>query len=65
MTHRIYLRWPGQQVSDKTTTESKAVAQFAFDELIARQDLIGQQVDVAWTADGKQQAYHSFAQPAG
>lgn len=51
-------------MSDKTTTESKAVAQFAFDELIARQDLIGQQVDVAWTAGGKQQAYHSFAQQA-
>lgn len=65
MTHRIYLRWPGQQVSDKTTTESAAVAQFAFDELIARKDLIGQSVDVAWTADGKQQNYYSFAQQAG
>lgn len=60
MTHRVYLRWPPQRVTDKTTTESKSVAQFAYDELLARPDLAGQAAAVAWTCAGAQLAYHRF-----
>lgn len=33
MTYRIYARWPEGKVSDKTTTESRSVADFAWAEL--------------------------------
>lgn len=59
-THRIYLRWPAQRTTDKTTTESANVARFAFDELKAREDLQGKDVAIAWTCEGVQQAYHDF-----
>jgi hypothetical protein len=32
-TYRIYARWAGQKVTDKTVTESKLVADFAWAEL--------------------------------
>lgn len=57
MTHRIYLRWPPQRATDKTTTESAAVAQFAFAELLHRADLKGSGAAVVWSIDGKQQQY--------
>jgi hypothetical protein len=34
MTFRVYVRWPGQQVTDKTSTESRAVAEAAYSELV-------------------------------
>jgi hypothetical protein len=61
MTHRVYLRWHPQRVTDKTTTEDEAIARLAFEKLSARADLIGQRVAVAWTCDNKQHAYHDFA----
>lgn len=60
MTYRIYLRWPNQRVSDKTTTESERVALIAWEELLARSDLNGQSVGAAYTQDGKQLRYHRF-----
>ena len=33
MTYRIYARWADGKVSDKTTTESRTVADFAWSEL--------------------------------
>lgn len=63
MTHRVYLRWPPQRATDKTTTERESVARFAFDELLRRADLVGQDVAVAWTCNGQQLAYHHFQQP--
>jgi hypothetical protein len=60
-THRVYLRWPAQRVTDKTTTNSDAVAKYAYEELQRRADLIGQPVAVAWVCDGKQVAYHDFS----
>lgn len=60
-THRVYLRWPPQRTSDKTTTESAEVAAFAFTELKNRPDLAGKDVAVAWTCDGQQLAYHVFS----
>jgi hypothetical protein len=60
MTHRVYVRWPDQRATDKTNTESEAVAQLAFDELLRRTDLVGQGVAVAWTEDGQQRAYRQL-----
>lgn len=59
-THRVYLRLPGQRVSDKTVTASAVIARAAWDELVSRQDLCGQDVAVAWTVNGTQFAFHSF-----
>jgi len=33
-TYKVYVRWPGQRVSDKTTTESQDVAEFAYRQII-------------------------------
>ena len=30
MTFRVYLRWPNQRVSDKTSTEDRALAQICL-----------------------------------
>ncbi len=60
-THRVYLRWPPQRTSDKTSTDSADVARFAFDQLKARKDLEGQDVAIAWTCNGEQLAYHDFS----
>lgn len=60
MTFRVYLRWAGQRVSDKTVTESRKVAELAYQELLARSDLVGKAVAAAFTEDGKQLAYHQF-----
>lgn len=69
MTYRVYLRWPDQRVSDKTVTEDRALADLAFKTLVARTDLIGKPVGVAFTENvggGPQQiAYHAFYGPAG
>lgn len=59
--HRVYLRWPDQRTSRKTTTESADVARFAYEELCNRRDLEGQEVSVAWTYNGKQLAYYEFS----
>jgi hypothetical protein len=60
MTYRIYLRWPGQRVSDKTVTEDLAVAELAYNHLVARPDLVDKPVSVAFTQDGKQIRFHDF-----
>ncbi len=66
MTYRVYLRWPPQRVTDKTTTESRAVAEFAFKELLARADLAGKDVAATFTEKSENAAtaenisYHDF-----
>jgi hypothetical protein len=60
MTFRIYLRWPGQKVTDKTVTESKEVAEVAYNELVNREYGKQQPLGVAFTEDGKQIRYHNF-----
>lgn len=57
MTYRVYLRWPNQKVTDKTATESKAVAEFAFDELTKRLDVAGA-LGITFTENGRQLRYH-------
>lgn len=57
MTHRIYVRCAGQKVIYKTTTESPAVAAFAFGELEGMVDLGSDAVGIAWSEDGKQVRY--------
>lgn len=63
MTHRVYVRWPDQRVTEKTTTESRRVAEAAVDELKERaQGLLAEgALGIAWTEDGKQVAYLPFA----
>lgn len=67
MTYRVYLRWDDQRVSDKTVTEDRALAELAFKMLVARTDLIGKPVGVAFTENvgqgPKQVAYHNFGKP--
>jgi hypothetical protein len=59
MTYRIYARWPGQKVTDKTVTESRKVADFAFQELVDRQwPADARPLGIAYTQDGKQLDYH-------
>lgn len=60
MTFRVYLRWPRQRVSDKTVTESRELAEFAYRQLRARSDLVGEPVAAVLTEDGRQLAYHAF-----
>ncbi|MVF24220.1 hypothetical protein EVC37_21815 [Methylocaldum sp. BRCS4] len=67
MTYRVYLRWPGQRVTDKTTTESRTVADLAYAELVNRTDWPGDErpLGVGYTKDGKQVQYHNFEQDEG
>lgn len=62
MTYRVYLRWPAQKVTDKTITESRTVAELAYEELITRTawPADAKPLGVAFTQDGKQLAYHNF-----
>ena len=60
---RVYLRWPDQRVSDKTVTHSRYLAWFEYRAMCAREDLLGQPVAAAITANGKQLAYHRFDDP--
>lgn len=66
MTFRVYVRWPGQRVSDKTTTDSRAVADVAFNELAAKAESLSKQgaLGVSFTDNGKQIDYRRFADDA-
>ena len=62
-THRVYLRWPDGHVSDKTTTESREVADFAYKHLLTRpaSEPEGRgPIGVAWTENGKQIYYCEY-----
>jgi hypothetical protein len=57
-TYRIYARWAEQKVTDKTVTESKAVADFAWEEL-RRLSWNGEvkPIGLTYTCNGKQVDY--------
>jgi hypothetical protein len=57
-TYRIYARWAGQKVTDKTVTESKPVADFAWEEL-RRVSWEGEikPIGLTYTCNGKQMDY--------
>ena len=57
-TYRIYARWAGQKVTDKTVTESKPVADFAWEEL-RRVSWNGEikPIGLTYTCNGKQVDY--------
>lgn len=59
MTFRIYVRWPDSQTSDKTSTESRAVAELAFKELTEKAASLKQQgaIGITFTSDKKQVNY--------
>lgn len=58
--YKIYLRWPAQRVSDKTSTESPGIAEAAFRELLKRKDLVGQGVAAVLSLNGRQLEYCRF-----
>ena len=57
---RVYLRWPKQRVSEKTTTQNEAIALQAFDALIRRGDLAGKPVVAMMTHDNRPVKAHPF-----
>lgn len=61
MMYRIYVRWPNQTTTDKTTTENGPLAELAFRALLARDDLRGTDAGAALTGDGTQIGYFDFA----
>lgn len=58
--YRVYLRWPGQRVSDKTVTPSPQIAEAAFRELLSRTDLVGQRVAAVLSLDNRQLEFCRF-----
>lgn len=60
MTYRIYIRDDSQRVTDKTVTESAAVALAAFGELVNRSSLDGQKLLAVLNGDGQKIAHHNF-----
>lgn len=62
MPYRVYLRWPGQRASDKTITESAAVAQFALQELLDRApETLRGSIGIAMTQDNRQLLYRCIS----
>jgi hypothetical protein len=61
---RVYLRWPKQRVTDKTVTPQRYLAWMAYRALCSREDLVGQPVAAAITANGRQLAFHRFDDPS-
>ncbi len=62
MTYRIYVRWPDQRVSDKTTTDNEMVAILAYGQLNTVADELRREgaVGIVYSADGKQVAYRDL-----
>ena len=61
MTFKVYIKWPGGRTTAKTTTESRRVADFAFRELVAREDLKTQgALGITLTEDSKSIDYHEL-----
>lgn len=62
MTYRVYLRWPKtQRVSDKTVTEDWTEAEAAYNRLVGRYELAGQDVAVSLTQDNRNVRYFDFS----
>jgi hypothetical protein len=66
MTYRVYVRWPRQKVSNKTNTESKEVADAAWNELKqllwnGKQKPIG----LVYSCNGKQLNYIDLTDSSG
>lgn len=58
MTYRIYARWPGQKVTHKTNTESKTVADVAWEELKQIEwEADNMPIGLAYNCDGEKVDY--------
>ena len=62
MTFRVYVRWPGQQVTDRTSTESRAIAQAAYAELVQNAETFKAKgaLGITFTESGKQVGYEEL-----
>jgi hypothetical protein len=66
MTYRIYVRWPKQKVSHKTTTDSKKVADAAWDELKNTQwEGENKPIGLTYSHNGTQVDYVDLSDSAG
>jgi hypothetical protein len=66
MTFRVYLRWPRQRVTDKTSTESRVVAEAAYSDLLKQAETFAAKgaLGISLTEDGRQLQYHKLADEA-
>ncbi|MEK8034209.1 hypothetical protein AACH06_25565 [Ideonella sp. DXS29W] len=62
MTYRIYVRWPNQKVTDKTTTDNEMVATLAYGQLNIAADRLRSEgaIGIVYSSDGKQIAYRDL-----
>lgn len=60
MIFRIYLRYPDQRVTDKTTTGDPDAARAAFRALTERTDLDGTPMLAVLNRGGRPVAHHRF-----
>jgi hypothetical protein len=66
MTFRVYVRWPGQQVTDRTSTESRAIAEAAYAELVKNAETFKTKgaLGITFTESGKQVGYEELNEEA-
>lgn len=64
MPYRVYVRWPRQQTTDKTVTDSLAVAELAYEELQVVVQTLREKgaIGIAFTKDNKQLRYVELRQ---
>lgn len=67
LDYRVYVRWPGQRTTDRTSTDSALVAKHAFDGLVRRsQELVENgALAVVMTQGGQQVEYINLAHAFG
>lgn len=62
-TYRVYVRWPGNKITHKTTTVSKAAAEVAWQELLLTSwERQCRPLGLAYTCDGKQVHYVNISE---
>ena len=61
VTYRVYVRWPQQKVSQKTSTYSKRLADMAWEEVLQIDWGDVQPVGISYTANNKAVKHHHFS----
>ena len=62
MTYRVYVRWPGQVVTNRTSTDSLEIAETAFQEIVdnSAQFVKAGALGASFTHNGRQKQYCNF-----